>query len=78
MINGDVSSDGLSAMLGVVGDLQSMLLQSVKDGTMKLEGVAEDWISQTSDRARELLENIGKQKQLSVAYSKLSNPKRKN
>ena len=62
MINGDVSSDGLSAMLGDEGDLQSMLLQSVKDGTMKLEGVAEDWIAQTSDRARELLENIGKPK----------------
>ncbi|MFG3435092.1 hypothetical protein [Lysinibacillus fusiformis] len=62
MINGDVSSDGLSAMFGDEADLQSMLLQSVKDGTMKLEGVAEDWISQTSDRARELLENIGKPK----------------
>lgn len=61
-ISGDVSSDGLAAMLGDEGDLQTMLLQSVKDGTMKLKGVAEDWISQTSDRAREILENIGKPK----------------
>lgn len=62
-ISGDASSgDGLASMLGDEGDLQTMLLQSVKDGTMKLEGVAEDWISQTSDRARELLANIGKPK----------------
>jgi len=62
-INGDVSADGLSAMLGDDGDLQSMLIQSVKRGGEILKGSAEDWISQTSDRARELLANIGKKKE---------------
>jgi len=61
-INGEVSSDGLSAMLGDEGDLQSMLIQSVKQGGDILKGSAEDWINQTSDRARELLANIGKKK----------------
>jgi len=61
-INGDISSDGLSAMLGDEGDLQSMLIEAIKKGGMTLEGSAEEWISQTSDRARELLENIGKAK----------------
>lgn len=61
-INGEVSSDGLSAMLGDEGDLQSMLIESVKKGGAVLKGSAEDWINQTSDRARELLANIGKKK----------------
>lgn len=61
-INGEVSSDGLSAMLGDEGDLQSMLIESVKKGGEILKGSAEDWINQTSDRARELLANIGKKK----------------
>ena len=66
-INGDVSSDGLSAMLGDDdGDLQSMLIQSVKNGGSVMKGSAEDWISQTSDKARELLANIGKKKKVSV------------
>lgn len=61
-INGESASEaGLSAMLGDEGDLQSMLIQSVKSGT-KLKGSAEDWIAQTSDRARELLANVGKKK----------------
>lgn len=59
-INGEVSSDGLSAMLGDEGDLQSMLIQSVKKGGSVMKGSAEDWIAQSSDRARELLANIGK------------------
>ncbi|WP_282156229.1 DEAD/DEAH box helicase [Cytobacillus gottheilii] len=61
-INGEVSSDGLSAMLGDSGDLQSMLIESVKKGGDILKGSAEDWINQTSDRARELLANIGQKK----------------
>lgn len=61
-INGEVSSDGLSAMLGDSGDLQSMLIESIKSGESVVKGSAEDWISQTSDRARELLANIGKKK----------------
>ncbi|MEK5149087.1 DEAD/DEAH box helicase [Psychrobacillus sp. FSL K6-4615] len=62
-INGEVSSDGLSAMLGDEGDLQSMLIQSVKKGGAVMKGSAEDWIAQSSDRARELLANIGKKRE---------------
>lgn len=62
-INGEVSSDGLSAMLGSEDSLQSMLIENVKKGGEILKGSAEDWINQTSDRARELLANIGKKKQ---------------
>ncbi|NRD81082.1 hypothetical protein HPT25_27705 [Bacillus sp. BRMEA1] len=65
-INGEVSSDGLSAMLGEEGDLQSMLIQSVKNGNKVLKGSTEDWVSQTSDRAREILAGIGKKRQPSV------------
>lgn len=61
-INGEVSSDGLSAMLGDEGDLQSMLIESVKKGNKVLKGSTEDWVSQHSDRAREILSGIGKKK----------------
>ncbi|WP_078557087.1 hypothetical protein [Bacillus alkalicellulosilyticus] len=64
-INGDVSSDGLSAMLGDDGDLQSMLIKSIKKGE-KLKGSTEEWVAQTSNRARELLSGIGKKKQRSA------------
>lgn len=39
-----------------------MLIQSVKKGGAALKGSAEEWINQTSDRARELLAGIGKKK----------------
>jgi hypothetical protein len=58
-INGELSENGLSAMLGGEEDLMSMLIKSIKEGT-ELKGSAEEWISSTSDRARELLNNIGK------------------
>ncbi|QAS54858.1 DEAD/DEAH box helicase [Halobacillus litoralis] len=64
-INGDVSTDGLSAMLGDEGDLQSMLIKSIKNGD-KLQGSTEEWVAQTSDRARELLAGVGKKKQLTI------------
>lgn len=60
-ISGDVSSDGLSAMLGDEGDLQAMLVNSIKKGEV-VKGSAEEWVSQTSDRAREILSGIGKEK----------------
>lgn len=60
-LNGDVTSDGLNAMLGDEGDLQSMLINSIKKGT-KLKGSTEEWVATTSDRARELLQGIGKKK----------------
>jgi len=61
-INGDVSSDGLNAMLGDDGDLQSMLIQSIKKGTV-LKGSTEEWTAEASDRARAILAGIGKKKQ---------------
>ncbi|MGE7219273.1 helicase-related protein [Priestia koreensis] len=60
-INGELSSDGLSAMLGDEGDLQAMLIKSIKSGE-KLKGSTEAWVAETSDRARELLSGIGKKK----------------
>lgn len=61
-INGDISSDGLSAMLGDEGDLQSMLVNTIKNSGKVLKGSTEDWTAQHSDRAREILANIGKEK----------------
>lgn len=62
-INGEVSSDGLSAMLGDEGDLQSMLVNTIKKNGKVLKGSAEDWTASQSERAREILANIGKKKQ---------------
>ncbi|PGT83266.1 DEAD/DEAH box helicase [Bacillus sp. AFS040349] len=64
-INGETSSDGLAAMLGDDGDLQSMLIKSIKKGE-KLKGSTEEWVAETSDRAREILAGIGKKKQPSL------------
>jgi Helicase conserved C-terminal domain len=61
-INGDVSSDGLNAMLGDDGDLQSLLIKSIKKGE-KLKGSTEEWVAETSERAREILYGIGKKKE---------------
>jgi hypothetical protein len=61
-INGDVSSDGLNAMLGDDGDLQSMLIKSIKKGEV-LKGSTEEWVAEASDRARAILAGIGKKKQ---------------
>lgn len=60
-INGEASSDGLNAMLGDDGDLQSMLIQSIKKGNV-LKGSTEEWVAEASDRAREILAGIGKKK----------------
>lgn len=60
-INGEVSGEGLSAMLGEDGDLQTMLIKSIKKGE-KLTGSSEEWVSTTTDRAREILSGIGKAK----------------
>lgn len=65
-INGSVSSDGLNAMLGEDGDLQSMLIKSVKDG-VTLKGSSEEWIATTTDRAREIFQGIGKKKDTSTS-----------
>ncbi|USK41676.1 DEAD/DEAH box helicase (plasmid) [Cytobacillus firmus] len=62
-INGEVSSDGLNAMLGDEGDLQSMLIESIKKGKV-LKGSTEEWTAEASDRAREILASIGKKKKM--------------
>lgn len=67
-INGDISSDGLSAMLGDEGDLQSMLIKSIKKGET-LKGSTEEWVAEASDRAREILAGIGKKKQKPLSAS---------
>lgn len=60
-INGNVSSDGLNSMLGDDGDLQSLLIKSIKNGDT-LKGSSEEWIATTTERAREILAGIGKTK----------------
>lgn len=67
-INGDVSSDGLNAMLGDDGDLQAMLIQSIKKGQV-LKGSTEEWTAQASERAREILAGIGKNKHKKLSPS---------
>ncbi|MFD1736177.1 helicase-related protein [Bacillus salitolerans] len=65
-ISGEMSSDGLAAMLGDEGDLQSMLIEQIKKGT-KVQSSLEDWVASTSERARELMANIGKKKPKSLS-----------
>lgn len=71
-INGELSSDGLSAMLGDDGDLQSLLIESVKKGNKVLKGSAEEWVHQTSDKARQILANIGKKRVPSLSEQYIS------
>ena len=72
-VNGDVSSDGLSAMLGDEGDLQTMLLKSIKDGTLQLDGTAEEWIAEASERSKELIANISKPKLIERRLKQIQN-----
>lgn len=64
-MSGEVSSEGLSAMLGDEGDLQSLLIKAIKEGTV-VKGSTEEWTAAMSDRAREILAGIGKAKQPTV------------
>lgn len=64
-INGELTSDGLASMLGDDGDLQSMLIKSIKSGNT-LKGSTEEWTAETSDRAREILAGVGKNKKPSL------------
>jgi hypothetical protein len=59
-MSGEVSSEGLSAMLGDEGDLQSMLIKAIKERTVV--GSTEEWTAAMSDRARAILAGIGKTK----------------
>ncbi|PEB54545.1 hypothetical protein COO03_04695 [Bacillus sp. AFS098217] len=58
-MNGDATSDGLNAMLGDTGDLQTLLIQNIKSGK-QLKGSTEEWASAASEKTKELLANIGK------------------
>ncbi|OUM90433.1 DEAD/DEAH box helicase [Parageobacillus thermoglucosidasius] len=58
-INGEVSNDGINAMLGDDGDLQSLLIQHIKKGDV-LKGSTEEWVAAASDRARAILAGLGK------------------
>lgn len=62
IMNGDVSSEGINAMLGDDGDLQTLLVNAIKKGEV-LKGSTEEWVAAASDRAREILANIGKKKE---------------
>ena len=57
-MNGDATSDGLNAMLGDTGDLQTLLIQNIKSGN-QLKGSTEEWTKATSDESKRVLENIG-------------------
>lgn len=56
-------------MLGDTGDLQSMLIQSIKKGNV-LQGSTEEWVAEASVRAREILSNIGKPKNVPLKSNK--------
>ncbi|PGZ54855.1 hypothetical protein COE56_06725 [Bacillus anthracis] len=57
-MNGDATSDGLNAMLGDTGDLQTLLIQNIKSGN-QLKGSTEEWTKAASDESKRVLENIG-------------------
>ncbi|MBE4941304.1 DEAD/DEAH box helicase [Bacillus thuringiensis] len=57
-MNGDATSDGLNAMLGDTGDLQSLLIQNIKSGN-QLKGSTEEWTKAASDESKRVLANIG-------------------
>lgn len=49
-----MSSEGLSAMLGDSGDLQTALIKQIQNGK-KIKGTTDEWVTHASVRARELL-----------------------
>ncbi|PFZ89256.1 hypothetical protein [Bacillus wiedmannii] len=57
-MNGDATSDGLNAMLGDTGDLQTLLIQNIKSGN-QLKGSTEEWIEAASEESKRVLANIG-------------------
>ncbi|HDR8306202.1 TPA: hypothetical protein QC153_005673 [Bacillus cereus] len=57
-MNGDATSDGLNAMLGDTGDLQTLLIQNIKSGN-QLKGSTEEWTKAASDESKRVLANIG-------------------
>jgi hypothetical protein len=57
-MNGDATSDGLNAMLGDTGDLQTLLIQNIKRGN-QLKGSTEEWTKAASDESKRVLENFG-------------------
>ncbi|QWI14420.1 hypothetical protein EXW47_29540 (plasmid) [Bacillus mycoides] len=57
-MNGDATSDGLNAMLGDTGDIQTLLIQNIKSGN-QLKGSTEEWTKAASDESKRVLANIG-------------------
>ncbi|GAB6743139.1 hypothetical protein bcgnr5412_57380 [Bacillus cereus] len=57
-MNGDATSDGLNAMLGDTGDLQTLLIQNIKSGN-QLQGSTEEWTQAASEESKRVLANIG-------------------
>ncbi|PFO94148.1 hypothetical protein COJ88_18530 [Bacillus cereus] len=57
-MNGDATSDGLNAMLGDTGDLQTLLIQNIKSGN-QLKGSTEEWTQAASEESKRVLANIG-------------------
>ncbi|EEL67666.1 DEAD/DEAH box helicase [Bacillus mycoides] len=57
-MNGDATSDGLNAMLGDTGDLQTLLIQNIKSGN-QLKGSTEEWTKAASEESKRVLANIG-------------------
>ncbi|PGT44368.1 DEAD/DEAH box helicase [Bacillus cereus] len=57
-MNGEATSDGLNAMLGDTGDLQTLLIRNIKSGN-QLKGSTEEWTKAASDESKRVLANIG-------------------
>lgn len=57
-MNGEATSDGLNAMLGDTGDLQTLLIQNIKSGN-QLKGSTEEWTKAASGESKRVLANIG-------------------
>ena len=58
-MSGDATSDGLNALLGDDGDLQSMLIKGIKEGA-DLSGTTEEWSAAASEETLRIMQNIGK------------------
>ncbi|HDR6175212.1 TPA: hypothetical protein QCT87_005444 [Bacillus anthracis] len=57
-MNGEATSDGLNAMLGDTGDLQTLVIQNIKSGN-QLKGSTEEWTKAASGESKRVLANIG-------------------
>lgn len=58
-MSGEATSDGLNALLGEDGDLQTMLIKGIKSGE-DLSGTTEEWSAAASEETLRIMLNIGK------------------